>query len=107
MFPPGSGVPTAAQPDLGPLTDDRSGSRRWLLRSGALAAGVAVATVAVPTTANAADGDPLELGAELQAEATTTLSVGAEDGSAQPTLTLQNANGPSLKLQPLPGHWSV
>lgn len=79
-------------------------SRRWLLRGGAVAAataGVAAVAAAVPTSAHAADGDLVELGAENASETATTITLGDSTGGPEPTLALENAAGPSLYLQPL------
>lgn len=80
-------------------------SRRWLLRGGAVAAataGVAAVAAAVPTPAQAADGDLVELGAENRSETATTITLGDDQtGGPDATLALENAGGPSLFLQPL------
>ncbi len=75
-------------------------SRRWLLRGGVVAAGAAVVAAATPGAALAADGDPVELGAENAATAATSVTIGDAAGSTEPTLALQNADGPTLYLQP-------
>lgn len=77
-------------------------SRRWLLRGGVLAAGAAVVAAAMPSPAQAADGDPTELGAENEATSTTGIRIGADAGGPSPALALYNADGPSLFLQSLP-----
>jgi hypothetical protein len=73
-------------------------SRRWLLRSGLLAAGAAGVAAATTLPAQAADGDAVVIGQSNTGDATTTLTIG--DG-AEPTLALENGDGPSLYLQPL------
>ena len=84
-------------------------NRRNLLRGGTLAAagaGAAVlATAAVPRAAFAADGDELLVGEDNEASSTTSLTQGGTAGNSNPTLTLANANGPALRLQPLPDNW--
>lgn len=84
-------------------------NRRNLLRGGTLAAagaGAAVlASAAVPRAAFAADGDELLVGEDNEASSTTSLTQGGTAGNSNPTLTLANANGPALRLQPLPDNW--
>ncbi len=77
--------------------------RRQLLRGGALLAGAAgvAAVVLTPTQAHAADGDAVLAGESNDATTTTTLRVGGDAGTSEPALALQNAEGPSMYLQPL------
>ncbi len=78
--------------------------RRGLLRGGALLAGTAGAAAlvaAAPTPARAADGDPVELGAENASTGATTIAINGAAGSADPTLILLNGGGPSLELDVL------
>ncbi|GAA3611291.1 hypothetical protein [Microlunatus ginsengisoli] len=87
---------------------DTAFARRGLLKRTALVAGIAAgaATLAArPEAALAADGDPLELGSGNEADSTTTLRIGGDSGGAAPALALENADGPSLKLQPLSAVW--
>ena len=85
-----------------PAAAARSDTRRWLLRGGALAAGAAVVGAALPSTAEAADGDPVELGADNTATSTTRVALGPS-GGPEPTLALANPDGPSLELTPVSG----
>lgn len=83
--------------------------RRGMLRGGALLAGAAAGAAVVaatPQTADAADGDPLLIGEPNAGTDTTTLTVGGGDGGAAPALALQNADGPSLRLQNLSHAWA-
>ena len=78
--------------------------RRGLLRGGALLAGTvgaAALVTAAPTPARAADGDPVELGAENASTGATTIAINGAAGSADPTLILLNGGGPSLELDVL------
>ncbi len=82
--------------------------RRRLLRGGAVLATAAAGAAAVamaPATAHAADGDPLVAGETTEATAETTLRIGGEAGDNAPALGLENADGPSLRLQPLSSTW--
>lgn len=89
--------------------DPTTVGRRGLLRRAAVVAGVGVgaaaALTALPGTAVAADGDGMELGSSNAADSTTSLTIGGADGGAAPALSLENAAGPSLKLQPLSAAW--
>lgn len=80
--------------------------RRGLLRGAALAgaaAGVAVVGAAgSATTAHAADGDPVTLGAENSSATTTRITVTEAENA---TLALTNENGPCLSLFPLLPDW--
>lgn len=97
----------ASQPeptDRGPLLE-----RRQLLRSSALVAGAAAGAVALAAradVAHAADGENVVLGQGNESESTTALRIGGEDGTTAPTLSLTNADGPSLRLAPLPAGWT-
>jgi hypothetical protein len=85
---------------------ERALDRRLLIRGGAVLAGAAGASVIgaalSPTKAHAADGGPVNLGADNAASTSTRVTIGAATGSASPTLVLNNANGPSLALETLP-----
>jgi hypothetical protein len=85
---------------------DRPLDRRNLIRGGAVLAGAAGATAIgaalSPTKAHAADGVPVSLGGDNAANSPTRVTIGAATGSPSPTLTLNNANGPSLALEALP-----
>lgn len=77
-------------------------ARRRLIRGSVVLAGAAGATVVgaalAPATAQAADGDALLLGAANTEASGTTLTISPGDS---PALTLNNATGPSLRLQAL------
>lgn len=101
----------SSHPSLKQPTDDRAGehppesvalARRRLLRAGLVAGAVGVTAVATSTTpAQAADGDPVQVGEEHTAQSTTELSIEAGTVPAPPTLALANdAGGPQLRLQP-------
>lgn len=75
-------------------------SRRWLLRGGAVAAGAAVLAAAAPATALAADGDPATLGEDNDATTTTRFSLTGDAAATTATVALQNADGPTLYLEP-------
>ena len=67
------------------------------------AAGASVIGAALsPTTAHAADDGPVILGANNAAGSPTSVTIGGATGSGNPTLTLNNANGPTLALEALP-----
>ncbi|MFP5283403.1 MAG: hypothetical protein ACLGIF_08135, partial [Actinomycetes bacterium] len=93
-----------------PAADERVLERRSLLRRGALVAGAAGAVAVASTTqvpeAAAADGDPLLLGQANAANETTTVTIDGTEGGSDPALTLVNAAGPALRLQPLPATWN-
>ncbi len=85
---------------------DRPVDRRFLIRGGAVLAGAAGATALAaalnPTKASAADGDPVDIGESNEGTSTTSLRIGGATGSTtSPTLSLTNASGPSLALQPV------
>ena len=81
--------------------------RRSLLRGGAVLAGAGIAGTALAQPAAAAVGDPVLLGADNAETTTTGLTVNAPDGDADvPALSLTNADGPSLYLDPLDGAWN-
>lgn len=89
-------------PEMLASSDDHTAntaSRRSLLRGGALAAGAVVATVAVPTPAQAADGDSVVLGAENEASTATTMRLSGAGAATSPSLSLANADGPALHLE--------
>jgi hypothetical protein len=81
---------------------ERPLDRRLLLRGGAVLAGAAGVTVIGaamgPTAAQAADGQTAVVGQPNTADSTTSLAIGAAQGSAAPTLALSNAAGPVLRL---------
>lgn len=96
--------PAAVDSDTSPDQHDSARlARRGLLRGGAVLAGAAglaaASAVAGATPAQAANGDPVAAGQATTATTTTTLSIGA---STQPTLSLQNTNGPAMQLSVLP-----
>lgn len=72
-----------------------------------MAVGAAVVAAAAPGAAQAANGDPVELGAENSATSSTTVSIGDVSGSVDPTLALENADGPTLYLQPQDADYAV
>lgn len=82
---------------------DRPLDRRFLLRGGAVLAGAAGATVLGaalgPTSASAADGDNLKVGLPNAGTSTTALTI---TPGATPALTLNNTNGPALRLSSVP-----
>ena len=88
---------------------DRPLDRRFLIRGGAVLAGAAgvtaIGAAIAPTKADAADGDSVTLGEANDATSTTSIRIDGTDGGADAALTLQNANGPSLALQPLDEDW--
>lgn len=88
---------------------DRPLDRRFLIRGGAVLAGAAGATVIgaalAPTKASAADGGNVVLGAANASESTTAITIDGTAGGPDATLTLNNANGPSLALEALPNDW--
>jgi hypothetical protein len=87
---------------------DQPVARRSLLRGGAVAAGAAGALIlsaAQSPRAEAADGDPVLLGQAQSGLSSTSLRIEGTDPNTVPTLTLLNANGPSLFLQPLAPDW--
>lgn len=94
-------------PSSSPTEIDVATTRRWLLRGGAVAAGAAVVAAAAPGAARAADGDMVELGAENSSTSPTAISIGDASGSANPTLVLENADGPTLYLQPQAADYAV
>lgn len=82
--------------------------RRFLLRGGAVLAGAAgitaVGAAMGSSTANAADGAPLVLGALDNTETSTTeLTI---TGDPSPALTLTNIEGAALRLTPLDNDFS-
>lgn len=94
-------------PQSAPLsTSDPALARRNLLRGGAILAGATLAAAAAQQPASAADGETFTLGESNEAESTTTLRVGGTAGGADPTLSLTNAAGPSLFLNPLAADWN-
>lgn len=97
-----------------PLTDDDAPvpadqavlARRGLLRGGAALAGAAAGALAIGATtaapAHAANGDSLTIGEENDGETATALTIVA---GTDPALSLNNDDGPSLRLQPLASEW--
>ena len=99
-------LPTAAPTP--PAAPAGSVGRRNLLRGGAVlagAAGAAALSAVAAQPAQAADGQPVVQGQLNDATSTTRLRIGAGGGTASPALSLENANGPSLRLQPLASDW--
>ena len=88
---------------------DRPLDRRFLIRGGAVLAGAAgvtaIGAALAPTKADAADGGNVVLGQVNDAMTTTTVRIDSPGGGPDAALTLQNANGPSLALQPLDQDW--
>ncbi len=88
---------------------DPAVARRALFRGGAMlagAAGISAIGAAVAAPAEAADGDALTVGVANDAESTTGLTIGAAVGSGEAALSLTNADGPSLYLNPLADDWN-
>jgi hypothetical protein len=79
-----------------------------MLRRGAIMAGAATgAAVALkPHLAGAADGDNLVLGTGNAATVATTLTVGGDAGGVEPALSVENADGPSLRMNALSHTWA-
>jgi hypothetical protein len=79
--------------------------RRLLLRGGAVlagAAGVSVISAALrPSVAQAADGQFAVVGESNTSQSTTSYTINSPDGSEQPVLSLANASGPALRLDPV------
>ena len=72
----------------------------------AVAAGAtAVGATMAPTTAKAADGQFMVVGAPNACESTTAITLGAGIGGLPAALTLTNVNGPSLRLAPVGDEW--
>jgi hypothetical protein len=82
--------------------------RRDMLRRGAVLAGAAgAAAVALkPGSAGADDGDNLVLGQGNASSVATTLTVGGDAGGVEPALALENADGPSLRMNALSHTWA-
>jgi hypothetical protein len=82
--------------------------RRDMLRRGAVLAGSAGAAVVAlkPGSANADDGDNLVLGQPNTSSVVTTLTVGGDGGGTEPALALENADGPSLRMNALSHTWA-
>ncbi len=82
--------------------------RRDILRRGAVLAGAAGAAVVAlkPDAAIADDGDSLVLGQPNASTVATTLTVGGDSGGAEPALALENADGPSLRMNALSPTWA-
>lgn len=78
-------------------------NRRHLLRGSAILAGAAGATALgaalVPSSAQAAEGDPLILGNTNASNFGTFLQIGGLNGSGSPALRLSNGYGPALSLE--------
>lgn len=92
------------------MTDDDQAAqplqRRILLRGGAVLAGAAGATVLgaalAPSTASAADGDPVLAGKDNTETTSTSLTI---TSGSTPALTLSNPNGPGLRLSLIDNDW--
>jgi hypothetical protein len=88
---------------------DRPLDRRFLIRGGAVLAGAAgvtaIGAAIAPSTADAADGGNVVLGTSNAAGSTTSITIDGTTGGGDAALALNNANGPSLALQPLPQDW--
>jgi hypothetical protein len=88
---------------------DRPLDRRFLIRGGAVLAGAAgvtaIGAAIAPTKADAADGGNVILGQDNAATSTTEITIDGSTGGADPTLALNNANGPSLALEALDANW--
>jgi hypothetical protein len=88
---------------------DRPLDRRFLIRGGAVLAGAAgltaIGAAIAPTEADAADGGNVVLGQQNAAASTTEITIDGATGGSDPTLALNNANGPSLALQALDEEW--
>lgn len=81
--------------------------RRSLLRGGAVLAGAGLAGTALAQPASAGAIDYVELGQDNAETTSTELTVNAATGDADvAALKLNNADGPSLYLQPLDGDWN-
>jgi hypothetical protein len=84
--------------------------RREMLRGGgAVLAGAATGAAALalaPQAAHADDGDNLVLGQGNAASVATTLTVGGDAGGLEPALALENADGPSLRMNALSHTWA-
>ena len=102
---PNDSVEPVPNDSVEPVPSGRT--RRWLLRGGAAAAGAAIVAAATPTAALAADGDSVTLGDENESTRNTTITIGAGGGSQEPALSLVNANGPSLFLEPLAADYAA
>lgn len=76
--------------------------RRRFLRAGMVAGAAGVTAVAAsPAPAQAADGDPVQVGEDHIGQTTTGLAIEAGTVPAPPTLTLANdAGGAQLRLEP-------
>ena len=74
--------------------------------AGAAGASVIGAALA-PPKANAANGGNVVLGQANEATSTTSIRIDATDGGADAALSLRNADGPSLALQPLAESWTA
>ena len=82
--------------------------RRDMLRRGAaLGVGAAGAAIALkPHAASADDGDNLVLGQANTSTVATTLTVGGDAGGVEPALAVENADGPSLRMNALSHTWA-
>lgn len=81
--------------------------RRSLLRGGVVLAGAGLAGTALAQPAAAANGAPVLLGVDNAETASTAITVNGADGdSGVAALQLNNADGPSLSLQPLDEAWN-
>jgi hypothetical protein len=91
-----------------PAKDAPALRRRDILRRGAILAGSAGAAVVAlkPGAASAGDGDNLVLGQANEASMATTLTVGGDAGGVEPALALENADGPTLRMNALSHTWA-
>jgi hypothetical protein len=91
-----------------PAEDAPALRRRDILRRGAILAGAAGAAVVAlkPDAASADDGDNLVLGQGNASSVATTLTVGGDTGGVEPALALENADGPSLRMNTLSPTWA-
>jgi hypothetical protein len=84
---------------------ERPLDRRLLLRGGAVLAGAAgvtaIGAALAPSVAQAADGQFAVVGESNTSQSTTSYTINAPDGSEQPALSLANASGPALRLDPV------
>jgi hypothetical protein len=84
---------------------ERPLDRRLLLRGGAILAGAAgvtaIGAALGPSVAQAADGQFAVVGESNTSHSTTSYTINAPDGSEQPALSLANASGPALRLDPV------
>jgi hypothetical protein len=84
---------------------ERPLDRRLLLRGGAVLAGAAgvtvISTALRPSVAQAADGQFAVVGQPNTSHSTSSYTINAPDGSELPVMSLANASGPALRLDPV------